>query len=206
MSLLLNWFLSPIEELWCSTTWLMRLNLWTATPLVVSSMEGCWWTLFLWLDHLITLPYLFIYAISNLRAHYPTSNQDVRFWIPISLSVDLYLGGTSCFTKRGQTPRKSSRSQYAKAGIHVRVRWKDVTLSLVLSALYTLLCQGLASFCAKGLTRDEAMWALYYGYITNRVVDRYSTQDELRREEISQGVTRESVDMLLKTVHPLDLF
>jgi hypothetical protein len=50
------------------------------------------------------------------------------------------------------------------------------------------------------------MWASYYGYITNRVVDRYSTQDELRREEISQGVTRENVDMLLKTVHPLDLF
>ena len=124
---LLNWMLAPLEATWLSATWLTRFHLWIATPLFLRLIEGAWWTFFFWLAHLILVPLLFLLYLSNLQLKYPTAQQDVRFWIPISLSVDLQVGGMSCFTKRRHCQRDTSRSRLSRSGFQVRVRWKDVS-------------------------------------------------------------------------------
>jgi hypothetical protein len=92
---LLNWMLSPLEATWLSLAWVSRFQLWIATPLFLRWMEGAWWTFFFWLTQLMILPFFLINILSNLKSKHPTPSQDIRFWVPMSLSVDLSPGTTT---------------------------------------------------------------------------------------------------------------
>lgn len=203
----LHWMLAPLEATWLSLAWVSRFQLWIATPLILRLMEGAWWTFFFWSTKLMMLPSFLLNSLSTLKTVHPTPYQDVRFWVPMSLSVDLYYGGMSHFTTRQSRPRDTSRSRLSKTGFTVRVRWRDISLTYLLRRISSLVRLRLATYKASTSARhNNAMWLSYYGYITRHEGGPPSTMSQLEKISDLNGIKkRTEVQELLERLPPLDL-
>ena len=210
---LLSMVLAPAEATWCSASWPTRFHLWMAFYPVLRWMEGVWRIFSFWLSHWWIVPALSLHFLSTVPLSHPTPRQDVRFWIPISLQVQINLGGMSAFWR----PRRSKPHFSKPKGVRVRIRYVRLSMTSIFDALISSLLRRLrrvwyhvrkkfAPSRVSAIPVDNPWLSTF-----NRAVDPmargfHSTQYILDHQAQIDGHHPKAVQTLLRKLPPLKWF
>lgn len=214
ISHLLSSLLAPVDATWTSATWPTRCHLWLATPLALRWLEGVGTSFYLWFLHWCLIPPLLLTVLSSIQLRHPTPRQDVRFWIPISLQVQINLGGMSAFWRRRQSKPHPSKPEKL---FTVRVRYKTVSMTSPKCTLISQLHRRLhriwshvrkksATSCAGASEVTNPGLSLYNRTIDPKCRGFHSTQYWIDHQALLDGHHPKVVRDLLRKIHPLDWF
>lgn len=199
---MLTALLAPMEAVWLTSAWPIRLHLWVGTPLVLRLMEGGWWTFFKWLDMLWLSPALLALWLSSLKPSHQSLHRDVRLWFPWIIQADLYYGGLPCYPTSLRYKRLKDRSR----GTHLtlQVQWKAI--DLYKQRTKSSVHERPATFRASPHPRGVRCLSRDYDAIYDCRDCIMTTQDKIDLQARRNGLTRELLDELLSLIPPLEIF
>ena len=118
---LLDGYLSLLHLWWQNTSWYTYAMTCLACSLVTTIKTSCWrhvrWKIY---TVLLSLMLCYREIRDELRAHLESSS-DVRFWVLISIQVELCLGGLP----KARHKKVLSSTRHHQYGLHVRIRLKE---------------------------------------------------------------------------------
>ena len=150
--------------------------------------------------------------LSSVPLRHPTPKQDVRFWIPISLQVQVNLGGMSAFWRRR---RHKSHPSKPKSVLKVRVRYKAVSMTSLswnpisqlvrrLHRIWSHVRKKLATSCEGA--PDNPWLSLYNRTVDPKCRGFHSTQYLIDQQALLDGHHPKAVRQLLRRLDPLRWF
>ena len=118
---LLDGYLSLLHLWWQNTSWYTYAMTCLGCTLVTAIKTSCWrhvrWKIY---SVLLFLMLRYRETRDELRAHL-SSSLDVRFWVPISIQVELCLGGLP----KARHKKVLSSTRHHQYGLHMRIRLKE---------------------------------------------------------------------------------